>query len=87
VEWDMSCEDAIAELEFESDDSAEEYEMKLSLLEIYNSRLEKRRMIKKYAIFLFVFSIVCLFDLFVCLGWFGWFVWFVCLFVCFFFFL
>jgi hypothetical protein len=51
VEWDMSCEEAIAELEFESDDSAEEYEMKLSLLEIYNSRLEKRRQIKKYASF------------------------------------
>jgi len=46
----MSCEDAIADLEFESDDDPEELEMKMALLEIYNSRLERRRHIKKFVV-------------------------------------
>jgi len=50
VEWGSSCEDDIASLQFDSDESSDEYEMKLSLLELYNMRLEKRRQIKRFVV-------------------------------------
>lgn len=56
-EWDLSCEQDIAQLEFGGEESAEEIEMKLSLLQLYNERLEKRY------IFTFSFSFHFFFEL------------------------
>lgn len=46
VEWDDTAEDVIADLEVEPNDTMEEINMKLRLIEIYNERLGERERIK-----------------------------------------
>ena len=46
-EWDDICERQIQDIELNDDDTEEDIELKMRLLEIYNYRLEKREAMKK----------------------------------------
>lgn len=46
-EWDDDCERKIMDIEFNDDDTPEEFELKMQLLEVYNERLAKRHAVRK----------------------------------------
>jgi transcriptional adapter 2-alpha len=48
-EWDDDCEQKIMDIEFTDEDTPEEYEIKMRLLEVYNERISKRHAMRKYA--------------------------------------
>lgn len=49
-EWDDDCEKKIMDIEFGTDDTPEEFELKMELLEVYNERLSKRHAMRKYVL-------------------------------------
>eukprot|EP01127_Copromyxa_protea_P017274 TRINITY_DN523_c2_g1_i1.p1 TRINITY_DN523_c2_g1~~TRINITY_DN523_c2_g1_i1.p1 ORF type:complete len:479 (+),score=82.59 TRINITY_DN523_c2_g1_i1:153-1589(+) len=49
-EWDDDCEQKIMDIEFTENDTEEEYEFKMRLLEVYNARLAKRHAIRKMVV-------------------------------------
>jgi len=49
-EWDDGCEQLIMDIEFDDDDTKEEFEIKMELLELYNLRLSKRRSMRKLVV-------------------------------------